>query len=109
MDITVTGGVPGAICPVGATQVTTVPEVVGSEASGTGASVVPGEPGWVIAENGLGPLSGDVTIAPGVVESAHGRAAHGGDLRQASAAARQQDSRCETVSVASPFLSSVPI
>jgi hypothetical protein len=23
-------------------------------------------PGWVVAENGLGPLSGDVTIAPGI-------------------------------------------
>jgi hypothetical protein len=55
MEITGTGGVPGAICPVGAAQVTTVPGVVGSEASGTGASVVPGEFGWVVAENGLGP------------------------------------------------------
>ena len=64
--ITGTGGVPGAICPVGAAQVTTVPGVVGSEASGTGASVVPGEFGWVVAENGLGPLSADVTIAPGI-------------------------------------------
>ena len=68
MDITVTGGVPGTICPVGVEQVTTVPGVVGSEASGTGASVVSAVPGWVIAENGLGPLSGDVTIAPGVDE-----------------------------------------
>jgi hypothetical protein len=55
MEITGTGGVPGAICPVGAAQVTTVPGVVGSEASGTGASVVTGEFGWVVAENGLGP------------------------------------------------------
>lgn len=55
MAITGTGGVPGAICPVGVAQVTTVPGVVGSEASGTGASVVPGEFGWVVAENGLGP------------------------------------------------------
>jgi hypothetical protein len=55
MAITGTDGVPGAICPVGAAQVTTVPGVVGSEASGTGASVVPGEFGWVVAENGLGP------------------------------------------------------
>ena len=55
MEIIGTGGVPGAICPVGAAQVTTVPGVVGSEASGTGASVVPGEFGWVVAENGLGP------------------------------------------------------
>jgi hypothetical protein len=57
VDIAITGtdGVPGAICPVGAAQVTTVPGVVGSEASGTGASVVPGEFGCVVAENGLGP------------------------------------------------------
>jgi hypothetical protein len=56
------------ICPVGVEQVTTVPGVVGSEASGTGASVVTEVPGCVVAENGLGPLSGDVTIAPGVDE-----------------------------------------
>jgi hypothetical protein len=68
MEATGTAGVPGAICPVGVAQVTTVPGVVGSEASGTGASVVSGVPGWVVAENGLGPLSGDVTIAPGVDE-----------------------------------------
>jgi hypothetical protein len=55
IEIVGTGGVPGAICPVGVAQVTTVPGVVGSEASGTGASVVPGEFGWVVAENGLGP------------------------------------------------------
>jgi hypothetical protein len=66
MEITGTAGVPGAICPVGVEQVTTVPGVVGAEASGTGASVVSGVPGWVAAENGLGPLSGDVTIVPGV-------------------------------------------
>jgi hypothetical protein len=66
MEITGTAAVPGAICPVGVEQVTTVPGVVGSEASGTGASVVSGVPGWVAAENGLGPLSGDVTIVPGV-------------------------------------------
>jgi hypothetical protein len=66
MDVTGTAGVPGVICPVGVEQVTTVPGVVGSDASGTGASVVSGAPGWVVAENGLGPLSGDVTIAPGV-------------------------------------------
>jgi len=66
MEVTATAGVPGAICPVGVEQVTTVPGVVGSEASGTGASVVSGAPGWVAAENGLGPLSGDVTIVPGV-------------------------------------------
>jgi hypothetical protein len=45
MDVTGTTGVPGAICPVGVAQVTTVPGVVGSEASGTGASVVSGVPG----------------------------------------------------------------
>jgi hypothetical protein len=66
IDAIGTGGSPGAICPVGVAQVTTVPGVVGSEASGTGASVVSGTPGWVAAENGLGPLSGDVTIVPGV-------------------------------------------
>jgi hypothetical protein len=66
IDAIGTGGSPGAICPVGVAQVTTVPGVVGSEASGTGASVVSGTPDWVAAENGLGPLSGDVTIAPGV-------------------------------------------
>jgi hypothetical protein len=62
-------GVTGAICPVGVAQVTAVPGVVGSEANGTGASVVSGVPGRVAAENGLGPLSGDVKIAPGVVGS----------------------------------------
>jgi hypothetical protein len=45
MEITDTAGVPSAICPVGVEQVTTVPGVVGSEASGTGASVVSGVPG----------------------------------------------------------------
>jgi hypothetical protein len=68
-EVTGTVGVPGVICPVGVEQVTTVPGVVGSEASGTGANVVSGAPGSVIAENGLGPLSGEVTIAPGVDES----------------------------------------
>src|SRR5450432_2725652 len=66
MEVTGTAGVPGAICAVGVEQVTTVPGVVGSEASGTGANVVSGAPGWVVAENGLGPLSGEVTIVPGV-------------------------------------------
>jgi len=61
-----TAGVPGVICPVGVEQVTTVPGVVGSDANGTGASVVSGAPGWVVAENGPGPLSGEVTIAAGV-------------------------------------------
>jgi hypothetical protein len=69
MEATGTAGVPGAICPVGVEQVTTVPGIVGSEASGTGANVVSGASSWVVAENGLGPLSGDVTIAAGVDES----------------------------------------
>jgi hypothetical protein len=69
MEATGTAGVPGAICPVGVEQVTTVPGIVGSEASGTGANVVSGAPSWVVAENGLGPLSGDVTIVAGVDES----------------------------------------
>jgi hypothetical protein len=68
MDATGTKDVPGAICPVGVEQVTTVPGVVGSEASGSGANVVSGVPGSVAAENGLGPLSGEDTIAPGVEE-----------------------------------------
>ena len=69
MDVAGTAGVACPICPVGVEQVTTVPGVVGSEASGTGANVVSGAPGWVAAENGLGPLSGEVTIVPGVDES----------------------------------------
>ncbi len=69
MEATGTGAVPGAICPVGVEQVTTVPGVVGSEANGTGANVVSGAPGSVAAENGLGLLSGEVRIAPGVDES----------------------------------------
>ena len=67
--VTCTIGVPGVICPAGVAQVTTVPGIVGSEASGTGANVVSGVPGWVNVENGLGPLSGEVTIAPGIDES----------------------------------------
>jgi hypothetical protein len=51
----------------GGAQTTTVPGVVGSEASGTGASVVSGAPGKVVAENGPGLLSGEITIAPGTV------------------------------------------
>jgi hypothetical protein len=50
-------------------QVTTVPGTVGSDAKGTGAKVVSGVPGWIVAENGLGPVSGDVTTVPGVDES----------------------------------------
>lgn len=65
MEVTGTGAVAGAICPVDVEQVTTVPGVVGLEAIGTGANVVSGVPGWVAAENGLGPLSGEDTIAPG--------------------------------------------
>jgi hypothetical protein len=42
---TVTVGVPGVICPVGVAQVKTVPGIVGSDASGTGANVVSGTPG----------------------------------------------------------------
>ena len=45
MDVTGTAAVPGAICSVGVVQVTTVPGVVGSDARGTGASVVSGVPG----------------------------------------------------------------
>jgi hypothetical protein len=60
-------GVPDTICGIGMAQVTNVPGVAGLEASGTGASVVPGVSGRVVAENGPGPVSGDVTITPGVV------------------------------------------
>ena len=67
-EVTGTAGVPGVICPVGVEQVTTVPGVVGSEAIGTAANVVTGVPGCVVAENGPGPLRGDVTIVPGVDE-----------------------------------------
>jgi hypothetical protein len=66
MGVAGTVGIPGAITPIGVEQVTTVPGIVGSEASGTGANVVSGTPGWVVAENGLGPLSGEITIVPGV-------------------------------------------
>jgi hypothetical protein len=68
-EVTGTAGVPGAIWPDGVEQVTTVPGIVGSEASGTGANVVSRAPGWVVAENGPGLLSGEVTIVPGVDES----------------------------------------
>jgi len=54
------------VCADTGEQLTLVPGVVGSEASGTGASVVSAVPGWVVAENGLGPVRGDDTIAPGV-------------------------------------------
>jgi hypothetical protein len=65
-EVTDTVGAPGAIWPDGVVQVTTVPDIVGSEANGTGANVVLVARGCVVAENGLGPLSGDVTIIPGV-------------------------------------------
>lgn len=57
-EVTCTGGVPGVICPTGVAQVTTVPGIVGSEASGSGANIVSGA-GCVNVENGLGPLSGE--------------------------------------------------
>jgi len=69
LPIGTVAGMPDWSCPDGGAQVTTVPGVVGLEANGTGASVVSGMPGWVVAENGLGPLSGEVTIVPGVDES----------------------------------------
>jgi hypothetical protein len=51
-------------------QFTLVPGIVGSCANGGEASVVAGAPGMVAAENrlenGLGPVKGDDTIAPGV-------------------------------------------
>jgi hypothetical protein len=59
-------GLPDAICPEGAEQFTTVPGTVGSEASGTGASIVSGAAPMVVAENGPGPLTGEIIIAPGV-------------------------------------------
>jgi hypothetical protein len=57
------------VCEDTGEQLMLVPGAVGSSASGAGANVVSGAPGWVAVENGLGPLSGDVTIAPGVDES----------------------------------------
>jgi hypothetical protein len=54
-------------------QFTVVPGIVGSCANGGVASVVAGAPATVAAEkrlvNGLGPVRGDDTIAPGVVGS----------------------------------------
>jgi hypothetical protein len=47
-EVTDTAGVPGVICPDGVEQVTTVPGVVGSEASGKGANVVNGIPRGVM-------------------------------------------------------------
>jgi hypothetical protein len=71
VDIVVVDGVGTSgvvVAGKGGAQVTTVPGVAGLEASGTGASVVSGIPGWVVAENGLGPLSGEDSMAPGVDE-----------------------------------------
>lgn len=51
----------------GGAQTTTVPGDVGSEASGTGASVVSCAFGSVVAENGPGLFNGEITIAPGTV------------------------------------------
>jgi hypothetical protein len=51
----------------GGAQTTTVPGVVGSDASGTGASVVSGAFDTVAEENGPGLFSGEITIAPGTV------------------------------------------
>jgi hypothetical protein len=45
VEVAGTAGIPGAISPIGVEQVTTVPGIVGSEASGTGANVVSGTPG----------------------------------------------------------------
>ena len=68
VEASVTVGVAGAICPDGVAQVTKVPGVAGLEVSGSGASVVAGTPGMVATENGLGPLSGEDSIVPGVDE-----------------------------------------
>lgn len=65
-DTTGVGGT-GVSDDDGGAQTTTVPGVVGSDASGTGASVVSGAPDTVVAENGPGLLSGEITIAPGTV------------------------------------------
>jgi hypothetical protein len=45
VEVAGTVGIPSAIMPIGVEQVTTVPGIVGSEASGTGAKVVSGTPG----------------------------------------------------------------
>jgi methylglyoxal synthase len=57
------------VCEDTGEQLILVPGAVGSSASGTGANVVSGAAGWVVVENGLGPLSGDTKIVPGVDES----------------------------------------
>ena len=43
------------VCADTGEQLMLVPGAVGSRASGTGANVVTGAAGWVVAENGLGP------------------------------------------------------
>jgi hypothetical protein len=60
-------GTPASKSGDGAAQVTTVPGMVGFDASGTGAKVVSGAPDMVAAENGPGLFSGCVTMAPGTV------------------------------------------
>jgi hypothetical protein len=65
--VTVGAGTPAISSGDGVVQVTKVPGVAGFDASGTGARVVPGAPGTVVAENGPGLFSGCVTIAPGTV------------------------------------------
>jgi hypothetical protein len=59
-------GVDVMVCAGDREQLTLVPAMVGSSASGTGARVVSGAPGCVAAEKGPGPVRGDDTIAPGV-------------------------------------------
>lgn len=66
-EVTGTTGVVKFADDEGDAQTTKVPGVLGLDASGTGASVVPGAPETVAEENGLGLLSGIETIAPGVV------------------------------------------
>jgi hypothetical protein len=69
VEVAVTEAVIGTIvvvCVGDGMQLMLAPAMVGSSASGTGARVVSGTPDSVAAENGLGPFSGDDTIAPGV-------------------------------------------
>jgi hypothetical protein len=61
MEVTATASVAGVISPDGVAQVRTVPGVIG-----TGASVVSAASGWVVVENGLGPVSGEDSTVPGV-------------------------------------------
>jgi hypothetical protein len=60
MEVTATASVAGVISD-GVAQVRTVPGVIG-----TGASVVSAASGWVVVENGLGPVSGEDSTVPGV-------------------------------------------